>query len=460
MRWMLGVYNVARVGSEQRGRSLLALLCILLIAAGIRASGAAESDQTVLLDKAYEYGFPIVEEARLVYLYSYSPQNPQRVPVNSFGHRRMLADATARTVTTPNNDTLYSSAIIDVSAGPVRLDVPEFGARYFSITFIDAYTNNFAHLGSRTEGSGRSYLVAGPAWKDELPEGVRLIRAPSNHIVAIARILVDGPTDYAAVHRLQDGLQLTSTAIVPERYKVIQPKPDDAENFVAILNQVLRDDPPPAADEPIVSALAAVGVGPSAAPLTEAQRALWTQRLPLLRAKLIAASKQIGMQIHGWEYTPANIGNFGTDYRTRALVAVQGILADIPAEITYAAAIGDQNGLPLDGSKRYRVHLPAGAPPSAGFWSVSAYEVTRAGALYFGENPIHRYAVSDRTQGLTRNADGSLDILVQKNSPSPSHEANWLPIPAQNFVLIARVYLPGPALRDGSFRFPGLEPLD
>jgi hypothetical protein len=88
------------------------------------------------------------------------------------------------------------------------------------------------------------------------------------------------------------------------------------------------------------------------------------------------------------------------------------------------------------------------------------YEVTKEGGLFFGDNPIHRYAIGDRTGGLVRNPDGSLDILIQKDSPGADRTANWLPIPAKNFALVARAYLPRAALLDGSFRYPGVEPLN
>src|SRR5258706_10596406 len=180
----------------RRFRAALALIAAAMLAFGLHNATAADSNSATLIAKAYEYGFPIFEHARLVYQYSYSSANPQRVPVNSFGHRRQLVDHTARTVTTPNNDTLYSSTVIDLSAGPVRLDVPDFGARYYSIAFVDAYTNNFAYLGTRMNGGkAGSYLIVSPDWRDSARDGVPLWRAPSNHIIAIVRIMIDGPDD-------------------------------------------------------------------------------------------------------------------------------------------------------------------------------------------------------------------------------------------------------------------------
>jgi hypothetical protein len=436
-------------------RALLALALLLGIAALPSQAPAAATDDAALIARAYEYGFPIFEQQRLAYLYSYFPGNPQRVPVNSFGHRRRLVDHTARTVTTPNNDTLYSSAIIDLSAGPLRLDVPDFGDRYFSIAFLDAYTNNFAYLGTRVNGGrGGAYLIAGPGAAPRAQRGTGIIRAPGNHIVAIVRILVDGPQDYDEVHRLQDGLRLTQMTPLPERKDLIAPKAGDAENFVAVVNQVLHDNPPPRADAPVLKELAAAGIGPLAKPLTPAQRALWQRYYPAAETGLLA--KDIGEQIRGWGYWPANIGNFGTDYRTRAVVALRGIGANVPEEMHYAVAAVDAAGRKLDGDHRYVLHLPADSPPADGFWSISIYEVTPEGALFFGDNPIHRYAIGDRTQGLKRNADGSLDILIQKERPGPDAAANWLPVPAKSFALVARAYLPRAPLLRGQFRYPGI----
>jgi hypothetical protein len=432
----------------------LALLCF----PGAAPARAEDSDQAAQIAKAYEYGFPIFEQARLVYLYSYFAGNPQRVPVNTFGHHRELVDHTARTVTTPNNDTLYSSAIIDLSAGPVRLDVPDFAQRYWSIAFIDSYTNNFAYLGTRVSGNkGGAYLIANANWHDRPPAGVTLIRSPGSHIVAIARILVDGPEDYEAVHRLQDALILRPTSALPSGVAPIRPVPGDPDNFVAVVNRVLHEDPPPVADAAALRQFADLGIGPDAGPLNEAQRRLWTAHLPHAHAALIAESKAFGTEIKAWIYMPPDIGAFGTDYRTRAVVAVRGIAANIPQEMTYVTAVSDQNGLTLDGGNRYRLHLPAGTPPAEGFWSFSIYEVTKEGALFFGDNPIRRYAIGDRTKGLVRNRDGSLDIAIQKESPGPGLEGNWLPVPARDFVIIARAYLPGRSLLDGTYRYPGIE---
>ena len=130
------------------------------------------TDMSRLIARAVEYGMPAFEMARLAYDFSYDPGNARRVPVNSFAHRRILSDHRHRLVTTPNHDTLYSSAVVDLSLGPVTLQVPAFGPRYHSLAFMDAYTNNFAYVGTRaTGGEGGSYVIAGPGRHVEAPAG-------------------------------------------------------------------------------------------------------------------------------------------------------------------------------------------------------------------------------------------------------------------------------------------------
>ena len=412
-------------------------------------------DAARLIARAVEYGMPAFEVARLSYDFSYDPANLRRVTVNSFAHRRILSDHRHRLVTAPNHDTLYSSAVVDLSAGPVTLTVPRFGGRYYSLAFMDAYTNNFAYIGTRaTGGEGGTYVIVGPRRQIDAPEGTRLIRAPGNHISILARILVDGPSDYAEVHRLQDRLLLAGPA--PARPDLIRPVARDPENFVAVVNQVLRDDPPPEADRPLLEELAAVGIGERV--LTKDQLHWWRKEFAAARQDLIAASKDIGAAVQGWQYSRSSVGNFGTDYRTRAVIAIQGMAANIPAESVYGLTMADAGGRVLDAQHRYRLRLPAGAPPVDGFWSLSIYDVMPEGGLYFFDNELHRYALNSLTPELVRAEDGSLEILVQREHPQ--NAANWLPAPSGNFALMMRAYLPRPEMLDGRFRYPGIDRLE
>ena len=413
------------------------------------------ADISRLIARAVEYGLPAFEMARLAYDFSYDPTHARRVPVNRYAHRRLLSDHRHRLVTTPNHDTLYSSAVIDLSLGPVALQVPAIGGRYHSLAFMDAYTNNFAYVGTRTTGGGGgSYVIVGPG-RQPPPTENRVLRAPGNHISILARILVTGPSDYAEVHRLQDKLVLSGPA--PARPDLVRPVTGDAESFVTVLNRVLHDDPPPEADAPLLKELSVVGVGGEVHALTPEQRQWWRRDFARAKEGLIAASRDIGTPTFGWQYSQSSVGNFGTDYRTRAVIAIQGMAANIPAESVYALALTDADGRTLDERSRYRLHLLPGMPPADAFWSLAIYEVMPEGGMYFADNALHRYSLSSLSPDLHRNEDGSLDILIQKEEPQKL-ASNWLPAPAGSFALMMRTYLPRPEM--GRFRYPGIERLD
>jgi hypothetical protein len=163
--------------------------------------------------------------------------------------------------------------------------------------------------------------------------------------------------------------------------------------------------------------------------------------------------------VNGWVYKTGDIGDFGTDYHARALVALSGLFASVPEENLSAAVRLDNTGAPLDPHHRYRLRLPARMPAQA-FWSLSVRGVEPDGRAYIVDNPIHRYEIGDRTQGLRRNPDGGLDILIQQDPPPPDQRANWLPIPSGPFRLAMRAYQPTKDLLNGTFRYPAVQRLD
>ena len=161
--------------------------------------------------------------------------------------------------------------------------------------------------------------------------------------------------------------------------------------------------------------------------------------------------------VDGWYYTPPQIGRFGTDYNYRAVVALNALLALEPAEAVYPSAETDARGEPLTGDRRYRLHVPATGIPVDAFWSLSMYEVADDGRLFFTPNPVDRYAIGDRTRGLKKNVDGSIDLLIQRETPGGADEANWLPTPPGRFKLVFRGYQPQADVLDQRFRLPAVE---
>lgn len=414
---------------------------------------------------AYRYALPVYEISRLRYKLEFDPTSLRHLAPNRFAHKRKLATDTDRLVTGPNADTLYSIAFADLSGGPLRIDVPDTAGRYYSIALIDAYTNNFAYIGQRTTGTrAGSFLLVGPEYRGAGQDGLPVLHAPTPDVVLLLRILVDGPDDLRAADRLQDQFKLTSLGYPSPRSAPVAPIADSGENFVAVVNQALAADPPPAADAPILKRIGNIGIGPYGVPLTEQLRQAWNDDFAAVKQSLVAARNQRAAAmrdalVNGWFYKPKDTGNFGTDYATRAAVALSGLFASTRQENLSAVAYADNKGSPLDSHHRYRLHLPAHMPVEA-FWSLSVHAMEPDGRAYFADNALHRYEMSDRTAGVHRNADGSLDISIQRDPPDAASDANWLPIPDGPFRLTLRNYLPSKELLDGQFHYAAVERRD
>jgi hypothetical protein len=415
-----------------------------------------------LIEQAFTYAFPIAEIMRLRWSYLDNPNNRSRGPANAFVHGRHLVDHRQRVVTTPNNDTLYSRAFLDLSAGPVQIHVPDMNGRYYSVALYDVFSNHFATIGRRLTGTREGdFVVVGPNWDEELPNNARVVRAPTNDVLLLARIVVDGPEDLPVVRALQDGIRAASLSKRESRRpNGITPTLNDAATFVAIVNQALAVNGVPSHEKPLLERLASIGIsGKEGAweALPADVRAEWDQRFPALLASLKKPLAGDSEPMNGWYYNPPQIGIFGTDYTYRAIIALNALLAMEPAEAVYPSAEADSNGDILTGERKYRFHIPPTGIPVEAFWSLSMYELMDDGRLFFLDNPINRYAIGDRTSGLKTNADGSIDILIQYEAPGGDKDANWLPAPKGQFKMVLRGYQPKSDILDYRFRIPGVE---
>lgn len=401
---------------------------------------------------AYIFGLSYIEMARTRAAYLHDGQ-----PTGTFVHTRRLTTAADRWVTTPNNDTLYSSAWLNLGHGPVRLDTPEFGTRYWSVALMAMTTTNFAIPGTRTHGnhSGK-FLIVGPGWEGDAGDRV-LLRSPTNWVWALARIVVDGAADEEAVHGLQDGLMLKPTATQSPPALPAPLQKDDAADFYRQLAELLMESPPGDADREAVAACATIGLMSgrrfSTGGLSEAQVAALVKGFRDGVAQVRGGGAMGARRtVNGWTIPPADIGVFGSDYGLRASVALGGLAALPPAEAMYLS-IG---GPALTGAAQVRLSFaPGQTPPVGAFWSLTLYERTPEGRLFFFDNPLHRYAIGDRSHAMVKNADGSLDIFIQA-TPPVGHEGNWLPAPVGRFSLNLRAYLPKVGLLDGSWVVPAL----
>ncbi|ATC25506.1 DUF1254 domain-containing protein [Caulobacter vibrioides] len=406
----------------------------------VSAVQAAEGDAKAARE-AYLYALPLIEmattRARLL-------KNPGAA-INALAHTRTLSDHKARWVTTPNNDTLYSSAFLDLTKGPVTLTIPSLGQRYYSVAVMDMFTNNNVVLSTRTVGGeGGTFTLVGPGQASSGPNPTRIA---TPHAWLLIRALTDGGEDLVAAHKAQDGFSLKGPAGAPvAAYATRDAKPAD---YFATARALLASNPAPPTDLRILKRTAAfLGAGP----FDEAAAATGVQQARMIT--LLAQGRQTF--INGWSSPRANLGDYGQDYVYRAIVALQGLGALPVAEAMYLKAAGDDGSGTFAGEGLYRLTLPAQLPLD-GFWSLSMYEATADGQFFFTDNPIHRYTIGDRTKGLQRNADGSLDIWIGRSDPGGDKTANWLPAPtAGPFALYLRAYLPKAEMLDGRFRFPAI----
>jgi hypothetical protein len=467
-----------------RRRALLASALTTPFMAGAQDKGTATLED--LARRAAIYLFPVYEMYRTRWNATVNESNRARQKLNRFIHMRQPADHRARAVTTPNTDTLYSSAWLDLSAEPVFLTVPDMGRRYYSFAFMSLFTDNFAYVCRRLDGGRpRPRMIVGPTWTGDPDSGVDLIRAPTNSVWLLGRVLIDGPPDLETVWVLQ-GKTLLETPDMRNERRILEtqelmrqrtalpPDPvadwpalnrDDPFDLFEVGMRALGESPLGERDKAVLEDLAPLRLRPGRKfdlrAFSDAERGAIRTGIARAHDEIRGASRQWGAIANGWTYPKNNLGNFGDDYLYRALVALSGLAALEPVEATYLTCDTDQDHRSLDGRQRYVLRFPPGQmPPARAFWSLTMYDVTPEGRAFFTDNPISRYAIGDRTEGLKYGADGSLEIHLQHERPAEPRMANWLPAPAGPMRLVLRAYEPAPSLLDGTYRLPAVRRID
>lgn len=500
--------DIPRPGAHGRRRRIIAVALLLLVV-GLLGWGLQQGTFKQVRAyrdglRAYVYGLPLMLMAATSHTMAGEAGRDEGLcGMNEFMHARRFLNARFREVVRPNVDTLYSSAWLDLAREPMVLHLPDMQGRYHLLPMLDAWTNVFAAPGSRTTGDkAGDYAIVGPGFFGALPPGLTRIDAPTNKVWIIGRLLASGSEDYPAVHALQDAMRLTplsrwragagaqvddAEASCTQRSRAGEAAPLeqvlalDAQTYFSRLAQLMQDNPAPARDAPILAALREIGIVPGqpfdltaldprvAAGIVQAAHAGQAlastvanarsepdrqggpglfRTLPKLAMKTLAESKQ------GWTY-PRKLGEYGTNYVFRSLIAILGLGANLDVDALYPNTEVDATGERLNGSGRYVLHFDKQSlPPVAAFWSLTLYGSDH----YFVDNPIDRYALGSLTRGLRYNEDGSLDILIQEDPPI-GRESNWLPAPAGNFSLNLRLYRPGPQALDGSWRAPAVQRL-
>ncbi len=444
----------------RKGLAIL-LTALMMLSGGFSCACVAEPADAdavwELVAEAYTYAFPLVLTDATRTLSTNTDGTVQgRAPINQINHVKKLADASFRTVVTPNVDTVYSQAWLDIGAEPMIYVLPETD-RFCNVQVLDAWTNTAAVL----DGAG-AYAIALPGWEGELPEGVTRVDVPTSAVWTIARVLLSGSEDLPNVYAIQEQMRLlplsayaaggdyaapagtysSEIEYVPVN-RVLSMTPAE---FFNTANALMQINPPAEADAPLMEKLAAINVGAGmtfdASILGEDAAERWTQMLKELRAAFSAESARYAQKLGQWIYFGRPIGDFGTAYTYRAMVALVGLGANTVDVAIYPKTGVDETGAALTGEKTYVLHFET-LPPTleGGFWSVTAYNEEN----FLIDNPIDRYCVNDRSD-FALNEDGTLDIILSKEAPEDT--SNWLPVSDEEFHLFMRVYLPDMAALD------------
>lgn len=438
----------------------------------------AEAEAFYLGLNAVMWGYPSVKFEQIQRLRSTKESiakgNPQS-QVNQFGLVRQLRGPEFKQIATPNNDTLYAQAFSDVSREPLILSVPKIDeGRYYVFQLWDPNGDTFNYIGSRTKGwVAGNYAFVGPNWKGVLPKNVERIDTPYNSFVIWGRIGVDGEKDLPNALKIQDDLRLEPLSKFGESKKQSTPDMKFSQTRVKLNNPYNVTDPSllfyvelanslrftPAKDQDIVIAqsLEQIGFRDNNTKF-DVNRLSEPQKKGLAKAYQFALSlmdynaASAGLSINGWRWSPKS-GNMGNDYEFRATFAKWFTGGNGPEEAIYMDGRVDDKNEPVSGKNKYVIHFDKNQIPKvSGFWSLSMYNSNDGS---FVSNPIKRYTVGDRTQGIVKNADGSLDIYIQHDAPTdPKQKANWLPAPADSFYMNLRLYGPDGSLQKGTWKPP------
>nr|WP_244521316.1 DUF1254 domain-containing protein [Bauldia litoralis] len=414
-----------------------------------------------IAQEGFVYGLPIVMNYAVMYAYAVDKDSGQfKAPFNEIKNESRVFTYKDTAIVTPNSDTPYSFAWLDLRAEPIVLSVPAVEkGRYFAVQIEDGNTYNFGYIGSRATGNdGGDFMVVGPDWQGEAPKGIKkMFRSSTQFALAGYRTQLLGPDDMPNVEKIQAGYKVQplsaylGTATPPAAPEIDFPKADSElikANFFEYLDFALQFAPAEPNEADIRSKLAKIGVGPGA-PFDFHELPL-AHRIEVglgMKDGDAAIKKYLATQqtpVNGWLISSlfGDSGFFDGDWTKRAAGAVAGIYGNDSIEAAYPFGRHDLEGNLLDGSKHdYTLTFAKGDyPPVNAFWSVTMYDGKTQLLI---ENPINRYLInSPMLPELKKNADGSLTIYVQSKSPGKDKETNWLPAPDGPIYMVMRLYWP------------------
>jgi len=451
------------------------ILAIMLIFSAISAGAAELSREEAheIAQEAYIYLYPLItmDVTRKQLINADPTSGGIGGPVNQFNHIRAFPSANMRAVVRPNFDTLYSSAWLDLTGGPIIVSNADTHGRYFMLPMLDMWTNVFAVPGTRTTGTEAArFAVLPPGWTEPIPEGLTPIQATTPYVWIIGRTQTNGVKDYPTVHKIQDGYKITPLKDRGEEPQKVAATPDPSVDLktppLETVNnmppadyfrygaELMKLHPPHPTDWSTLERIKRIGIEPGRFDETKADSAALAEGaasgLKLMREKEPA----LGRLANGWSMNTHSMGVYGNYYLKRAIVAMIGLGANQADDAVYPLAVADADGKPLTGDNKYVLRFKKSElPPVEAFWSVTMYDAEG----FQVANPLDRFAIGDR-DALKFNDDGSLDLYIQSESPGPDKEANWLPSPKSgNLGVTMRLYAPKQVVTNDTWVPPAIE---
>ena len=464
--------------------AMASVLALTLLPAGAASTTAAPAvtpaEARAIAKEAYIYGYSMMTtEVTRVQMSNIPKPKGMSAPMGQFGNVKRYPSADFRNVSAPNADTLYSFGWIDLSE-PQVFSHPDFGSRYHIFEAVDLWMSDLANSpGSRTgDGKAANYLFTGPGWSGKVPEGMKHISVATQYMIIAGRIFANGtPADYKTVNALQAQLKVTPLSAWGKKYTPtaapvnktpafsMTDKPQQVildmgvKGYFDMMASLLCKAAPPAAEDgPILAKMAKIGITPckpfDPSALDSATQAA-LKDLPQQALKTIEGNvDSMGEMVNGWIISKG-LGEYGTNYLKRATVSAFGWPANRQEDAVYPYTKVDSAGATLNGANKYTLTFPKGKePPVKGFWSITMYEIDNG--WWFVPNALNKFTVSPRNN-LKRNADGSVTLYFQHESPGKGKEANWLPAPKGDFIPMMRMYWPqekNPSVIDGTWTPP------
>ena len=480
--------SLNRVGSAGVLFSVVYTLSILGVASSFAqnspASGGLSADEaTQIATDAYVYSYSLITtEVTRVQMSNVAKVEGLHAPMGQFINVERYPPANFRAVSAPNADTLYSIAWLDL-AEPQVFSHPDMGKRFYLFEMTDLWMTDFDSPGARTTGGdAASYLITGPGWSGTVPPGLKQIKCATRYMVILGRTYASGTErDYKAVNALQAQYKIVPLSAYGKSFEYkappVNPNPGfsmtdapqkvinamDTSTYFNMMTTLMSEAASPAPeDAPMLARMAKIGLVPGQpfdmSKLDTAVQAALKDTNKAAMKHIQDNKDSLGEMVNGWVVTKG-LGQYGTNYTKRAVVAAFGWPANLQDDAVYPYTTADSKGQKLTGASKYTLTFAKGeTPPVRGFWSITMYEVDDTG-WWFVPNALNKFTVSARNK-LKYNPDGSVTLYFQNESPGKGKEANWLPAPTGEFIPMLRMYWPSdtaPSILDGTWKPPAVE---